>query len=265
LLNAKRPGFTRAIKSLRFDYSANGCRNLFLFVLISLALIAQPLHASELQPFIADYEIFYGDIRLGKANYRFSHTQDEDYRFDFVSNLRFLIFSDDRVVSTELSYEDSQLLPRYYSHDRKGTGRDYFEEIRFDHSKNLIRSTYGKESQEFAWEKDVVDGLTVQLQLMLDLQRGIKRPKYKILDVNRIREREFSFVGEETIKLADEDYHSVIYQVVRDNDRRKTQMWFSPERNYLPVQMVHYSKGKKRFNAHLVKYREFNGAEAPGE
>jgi hypothetical protein len=42
-------------------------------------------------------------------------------------------------------------------------------------------------------------------------------------------------------------------------------MWFSPERNYLPVQMVHYSKEKKRFNAHLVKYREFVGAEAPGE
>jgi hypothetical protein len=74
-----------------------------------------------------------------------------------------------------------------------------------------------------------------------------------------------SFVGEETIKLANEDYHSVICQVVRDNNLRKTQMWFSPERNYLPVQMVHYSKGKKRFNAHLVKYREFNGAEAPGE
>jgi hypothetical protein len=74
-----------------------------------------------------------------------------------------------------------------------------------------------------------------------------------------------SFVGEETIKLANEDYHCVIYQVVRDNNRRKTQMWFSPERNYLPVQMVHYSEGKKRFNAHLVKYREFDGAEAPGD
>jgi hypothetical protein len=83
--------------------------------------------------------------------------------------------------------------------------------------------------------------------------------------VNRIREREFSIVGEETITLANEDYHSVIYQVVRDNNRRKTQLWFSPERNYLPVQMVHYSKGKKKFNAHLVRYREFEGLDIPGE
>lgn len=236
-----------------------------IFILILIAFIARPLPANELQQFTADYEIFYGDIRLGKANYRFSHVQDQHYRFDFVSDLSFLIFWDDRIVSTELTYEDSRLLPLYYSHDRKGTGSDYFEEIRFDRSENVIRSTYGEEQQEFAYEKDVVDGLTVQLQLMLDLQRGIQQPRYKILDVNRIREREFSFVGEETITLANEDYHSVIYQVVRDNNRRKTQMWFSPERNYLPVQMVHYSKGKKKFNAHLVRYREFEGLDIPGE
>ena len=82
MLNAKRFSFTHPIECLRSDYSANGRRNIFLFALIAMALIAQPLRASELQQFIADYEIFYGDIRLGKANYRFSHTQDENYRFD---------------------------------------------------------------------------------------------------------------------------------------------------------------------------------------
>ena len=232
-----------------------------IFIVLLIALFSQPLYATGLQEFTADYEIYYGDIRLGKANYRLRHIKDNFYRFDFVSDLRFLIFTDNRVVSSELAYEDSHLLPSYYSHDRKGTGLDYFEEIRFDRSENLIHSTYKNESEEFVYEKDIVDGLTVQLQLMLDLQHGIKRPKYKILDVNKVREREFSLAGEETITLESVDYHSVIYQVVRDNDRRKTQMWFSPERNYLPVQMVHFSKGKKKFNAHLVNYNEFDHAE----
>ncbi len=234
-----------------------------IFIITLIAFLVQPLlatdlHASEIQEFTADYEIYYGDIHLGKANYRFSHTKDNYYRFDFVSDLRFLIFWDERVVSSELAYEDLHLLPSYYSHDRKGTGRDYFEEIRFSRSENLIHSTYKKESMEFDYQKDIVDGLTVQLQMMLDLQRGIKQLKYRILDVNKIRDREFSFVGEETIKVQNVDYHSVIYQVVRDNNKRKTQMWFSTERNYLPVKMVHFSKGKKQFNAHLVNYREFD-------
>ena len=64
-------------------------------------------------------------MRLGKANYRFSQVQDQHYRFDLVSELRFLFFWDDRVVSTELTWEDSRLLPLFYSHDRKGTGSDY--------------------------------------------------------------------------------------------------------------------------------------------
>ena len=232
---------------------------------IFLAFFTPALYASEIQEFSADYEIYYGDISLGKANYRFSHSRDNNYRFDFASDLRFLIFWDERIVSSELVYEEPHLLPSYYSHDRKGTGRDYFEEIRFDSTANVIRSTYLKESQEFVYEKDIVDGLTVQLQLMLDLQRGIERPKYKILDVNRVREREFSLVGEETINLQNVDYPSVIYQVVRDNDRRKTQMWFSPERNYLPVKMVHFSKGKKKFNARLLSYNEFDSAAGSGD
>lgn len=236
-----------------------------IFLSLLLTFLSQPLLAAELQQFEADYEIFYGDIHLGKANYRFTHTEDNHYRFDFASELSFLIFSDQRVVSSELSYEDWNLRPRYYSHDRKGTGRDYLEEIHFDRAANVIRTSYLKETREYPYENDVVDGLTVQLQLMIDLQRGIKRPKYKIIDANKVREREFSFVGEETIQLQGVDYPSVVYQVVRDNNKRKTQMWFSTGRDYLPIQMVHFSKGKKKFNAHLVDYREIDSAQPSRE
>lgn len=231
-------------------------------ILLSLLLflLTRPLCAAELQQFTADYEIFYGDIRLGKANYRLTHAGGNQYHFDFASELSVLIFSDERVVRSEISLDDWHLRPNYYSHDRTGTGRDYLEEIHFDPADNVIRTTYLKENREYPYENDVVDGLTVQLQLMLDLQHGIERPKYKIIDANRIREREFSFAGEETIQLEGVDYPSVIYQVVRDNNKRKTQMWFSTERNFLPIQMVHYSKGKKKFNAHLVNYKEINQA-----
>ena len=234
---------------------------MFIRILLLIALCAQPLFAAEIQEFSADYEIYYGDIHLGKANYRLSHSQDNHYRFDFASYLSFLIFWDERNVSSDLVYEDQQLRPSYYRHDRKGTGRDYLEEIVFDRSNNRIRATYGKESKELDYEKDVIDGLTMQLQMVLDLQRGIERPKYWIVDFNRFKEYEFSFAGAETIKIQDVDYESVIFQVVRSHERRKSQMWFSTEHNYLPVRMVHFSKGKKKFNTHLVNYIEFDSAD----
>lgn len=227
-----------------------------MFILVLIVFMVPPLAASEIKGFTADYGIYYGNIHLGTASYRFGHVKENIYHFDFVSDLRFLIFSDERIVRSENFYEDQHLRPSYYSHDRKGTGPDYFEEIRFDRSENLIRSTYKDDSQEFAYEEDIIDGLSVQLQMMLDLRRGIKQPKYKILDVNRIREREFSFVSEETISVFNVTYQSVMYQLVRDNDRRKTQIWFSPEHNYLPVQMVHFAKGKKKFNARLIRFHE---------
>jgi len=230
--------------------------------LVVIVLCTQPLFAAEIQEFSADYEIYYGDIHLGKANYRLSHSKDNFYRFDFASELSFLIFWDERNVSSDLVYEDQRLLPSHYRHDRKGTGRDYLEEIVFDRANNRIRATYGKESKELDYEKDMIDGLTMQLQMALDLQRGIERPKYRIVDFNRLKEYEFSFAGTETINIQDLDYESVIFQVVRNHERRSTQMWFAPERNYLPLKMVHFSKGKKRFNAHLVNYIEFDSADS---
>lgn len=228
-----------------------------------IVFFSQPILAADLQEFTANYQINFGDIELGTANYRFSHTGDSEYLFDFSSDLRFLVFWDEREVKTELVLEGSRLVPRYYSHDREGTGRDYLEEIAFDSSEAVIRTTYLKETQEFDYEKGVVDGLTVQLQMALDLQQGAKQLRYKIIDSNRIREREFQLVGEETITIQGEDCHTVIYEVVRDNNKRKTRMWFSTERNYLPVQMVHFTKGKKRFNAHLVNYSEHDSSSLP--
>jgi len=79
-----------------------------IFIAIFVAFFVQSLRASEIQEFTAEYEILYGDLRLGKANYRFSNSLGDHYRFDFSSELRFLIFSDARVVKSELIYEDKQ-------------------------------------------------------------------------------------------------------------------------------------------------------------
>ena len=236
-----------------------------ILIFVLLTIFFQPLHAAEIQEFTADYEIYFGERRLGQASYRFSHNAGSSYRFDFTSKLRFFIVWDERNVSSEIDYEAPFLLPSYYSHDRKGTGRDYFEEIRFEPSEDRIQTSFKKKTKEFSYEKDIIDGLTVQLQMMLDLQRGIERPKYKILDVNKVREREFSFVSEELVNIQDVDLHSVVYQVVRDNNKRKTQMWFSTERNYLPVKLVHFTKGKKQFSAQLASYREFDSAVAAAD
>jgi hypothetical protein len=151
-------------------------------------------------------------------------------------------------------------VPTYYSHDRSGTGRDYQEEVHFDSARGVIRSRFRDETVEFDYDRDVVDGLTVQLQLMLDLQKGNRHPRYKILDENEIREREFRFIGEDMITIQNEECHTLVYELVRANDRRTTRLWFSTERDFLPVQMVHFSKGKKRFNAHLVDYDEVTEA-----
>jgi len=234
--------------------------HMFAYVLLAVALYAPSVIAAEIQEFSAEYEIYYGNIHLGKANFHLSHSKENGYRLDFTSHLSFLIFWDKRVASSEFVHEDQRLFPSYYRHDRKGTGRDYLEELVFDRPNSRILATYQKENKVIDYEQDIIDGLTMQLQFMLDLQRGVQRPQYRIVDFNKLKEYEFSFVREETVNLANVAYDSVMFRVVRDHERRETQIWFSPERNFLPIKMAHFSKGKKKFNTHLVDYIEFDSS-----
>lgn len=226
-------------------------------LVLTLMLVSLPAFASKLTGFTAEYQVYYGDYNLGAGRYTLAHTQGDEYKFSFHSKMRFLLmFSDKRWVESDFLYQNDQVLPIRYQHKREGTGPDYFDKIVFDVSANQIRSVHKKDEYKLDYDDLVRDGLSVQLQLMLDLRRGMKRPKYKILDENKLREREFSYVKDEILTIEGKQYDCVMYQVVRSSKKRKTQMWFSKDHDYQPVMMAHYSKDKKRFNARIVSFKE---------
>ena len=235
----------------------------YVYALLMM-IFSMSLNAAPIPEFSAKYEVYYGDYSLGTGRYELAQTAEDQYKFSFVSKMRFfLMFTDKRWVSSTFEYKDDQILPIRYEHKREGTGPNYYDVIKFDAAANLIDSVHKKDHYKQDYNALIRDGLSVQLQLMLDLRRGVKHPKYLILDENELKEREFSFIKEETLKIEGKVYDCVLYQVVRSSNSRKTQMWFSIKDNYQPVMMAHYSKEKKRFNARLVSYHEEKAIAVP--
>lgn len=222
--------------------------------LILLLTWTQLVSAQALDDFTAEYDVLYGNIKLGKGVYTLRHLQNDTYNFQFISNMRFLIFSDKRRVDVDFNYADNQVLPIRYTHKRSGTGVDYIDVVTYDKNTNKIHSVHKGEVYQQEYDELIRDGLSAQLQLMLDLKRGLKTPSYKILEMNRVKERYFEFVKEETITLDEKEYRCVVYQVVRDKKKRRTVMWFSIDNNFQPVKMIHFAKDKKKFNAKLTFY-----------
>ncbi len=220
-----------------------------------LAGLVMPSYAEPLDEFVADYNVYYGDYKLGEGVYTLTHIEDDEYLFNFKSKMRFLlVFSDKRDVDVSFEYKDQQVLPIKYTHNRKGTGRDYVDLIEFDRSKNQIHSEHDDEIYQQNYDAEVRDGLSAQMQLFIDLQQGNKTPSYPILEANKVKRRYFEFVREEEVEVHGRKYNTVVYQVVRDKKKRRTMMWFSVDHNYQPVRMVHFDKDKKKFNAELTYF-----------
>ena len=210
--------------------------------------------AAQLKDFDAEYAIYYGDFKLGEGEYHLRRKPSGLYAFSFHSEMQFLIFSDRREVSSELNIINGQAVPNHYQHKREGTGKDYLDEIIFDVESGIIKSSARDDFQEFDYDAQVKDALTAQLQLFLDLRKGSKSPSYMILESNKIKRHYFEFIRQETIRIKDQAYNTVVYQVVRDKKKRRTVMWFSVDHQYQPVKMVHFDRDKKKFNAELSAF-----------
>lgn len=231
---------------------------IFSFIFTSVGFCSQTI-AADIPQFQADYKVYYGDRHLGEGRYTLKKSRTSDsYQFHFSSQLSFLIFSDKRDVQSTFAYTNTHLLPRHYSHERKGSGPDYLDTINFDKKSGRITSIHKGKTIELSYDQTIRDGLTVQLQLMLDLQRGGEKLSYTILDDNRIKLRNFNNLGMEAISINNKTYHCIKIEILRRNSKRKTHMWFSPAHNYQAIQMAHFVDNKQKFNAHLIKYTELN-------
>jgi hypothetical protein len=128
------------------------------------------VRADSLKPFIADYNVYYGDFKLGEGEYQLKQLQTDIYNFRFNSQLRFLFISDKRNVDVDFRFQDNQVLPMRYTHRRSGSGSDYTDIVIYDKANNNINSEHKGEIYEQEYDSLIRDALSAQLQLMLDLK-----------------------------------------------------------------------------------------------
>ena len=239
--------------------------------------------------FTAKYKFYYKWIKMGEGQYVFSKQPDvlSDnsalYRFAFNSKLRFLFFSDRRQAYSDFTVSNGVIYPQTYYHEREGSGDDYTEQVTFDWDRRLIDARFLKKQYQLdlnSPEKPiqgqaalnsyttVLDGLAVQFQLFLDIRKhpDHKAYKYPILEPFGLMERTFEFDGIENIELEvngeDVLLECAVYSVKREQKKFRTLMYFAKDLGYLPVQLVHYTKGKKQFSAILSEFETTAAIEA---
>ena len=228
-------------------------------IYLIIAFAATPTLASAIiTPFEATYAVYYGSLKLGEVRYRFKKHSQDIYQFDFDSQLRMLLLTDQRSVISHFKHQEKTLVPIYFTHQRSGTGKEYSEEIYFRQDSNTIDSQYKNRFKKTSYSASIYDPLSVQLQMRMDLLNNITELEYDIMLKNKVDEFRFRYHGSETLAFEEAGtFKTLKFEFVSDKRDKTTWLWFAESMEYLPLRIMYTEKGKNKgkVNMHLLRYQ----------
>ncbi|PPI85668.1 DUF3108 domain-containing protein [Marinobacter maroccanus] len=209
--------------------------------LICLGILAGPvtLHAQTeagLTPFEASYTAaMEKGLSLNGTAKRALTSQGNDvwlYRTDVDS---FIVSIDESLV---FRWEDGQVIPMRYRYRLSGfLVSDRKHSIDFDWSEGIATGEYKGKPFELALEESLLDPLGYQLQLHQDIKNGKREMTYRVLDGNSIDTDRFAVINGENMSTGSQQRTTLKAEKIREDSKRQTLMWFSPEQNFLLVRL----------------------------
>lgn len=224
--------------------------------MVSFAASSSPSQTAQdhvLTPFNATYKVSKGRLNLGSAKRQLSQIAENRFTFSYFSDLSFLILSDHRRETSELTVDQQVVTPLRYLFKREGTGSDKSTTLSFNGS-NIIDTENDTEinaDSNIHW----YDEISYQLQMKLDLAAGKTEMKYYLIDhKKRDKLYHFKVVANETIEVPAGKIETVKLQRIRKNSDRLTEFWLAPDLGYLLVRIRQERDGSEVADAQLEKY-----------
>lgn len=122
-------------------------------------------------------------------------------------------------------------------------------EVHFDPDNNIIRSLKKKEWTEHPWSPNVLDRLSQQEQMRLQLLRADSPPKrisLSIIDGPRIKLKHFDLVEAGPLETEVGTLNTVHYTLSHDDpSERSSDAWLATEHDFLMVLTEHIEDGSK--------------------
>ncbi|WP_444909000.1 DUF3108 domain-containing protein [Microbulbifer sp. TRSA005] len=220
---------------------------IFFSSLFFLFLSTQSL-ASQLEPFKATYTARYNGISVTAT--RELTGQEGSWRLDFNT---FALFASIKEYSRFIS-QDGNITPYHYEYRRKGLGRDRGTILSFEPDKGMVFNVSNPERDMENVSPNILDKLSYQMQLTLDVAAGKENLQYEVADGKKIRKYTFAKEGTEVVKTPMGKVEAIKVRRVRDADsERETTVWIAPQWNYALVKLVQREENGKKYQITLKK------------
>ena len=156
------------------------------------------------------------------------------------------------IEETKFTISSGQIRPLTYSNIDQSEISGLNDSIEFDWAGQVARSKRKGKTFTVPLEDGVLDPLTVELRVRLDLENGLQVATYRVHEVEEIRTYRVSRLPLETIRAAGLQFKSVHLVIDAGRKNRQLHYWLAPELAYLPVQLKQLHNGKVEARAILI-------------
>lgn len=245
------------------------CCFIFLSCSLSLTVQAEVLTSNIVKPnnkqtsepliqaYIAQYSLIHKDDQVGTGIRQLSYLEDGTAKYSYHSNIKWLIFSDNREETSWVKLMNNIVVPTHYVYKREGTGRDKGYEWTYDQVKNSAKDITRKREITLDFANNVQDKLSYHLQHRLNLithkDLPYKNYTYPVISTSgSVNDYVYQFDGEEELILPYGLVKTVKYKREVLEKNRITYAWFAPELNYMMVKLYQIKADVEQFEAQLI-------------
>ena len=163
--------------------------------------------------------------------------------------------------TSEFTLEADRVVPRAYRSVDELTKDKTRADVVFDWQQLELDGEINGEPAEQAISEDLHDRVSIQYQLMHDLQNDALRHQYRLFDIDEIKVLNVTQVGTREIRTPAGTFDAIGIRHQAEGSSRTTTLWCVGELDYLPVVIEQHRKGKLRLRATLKHYRELSDGE----
>jgi hypothetical protein len=199
-------------------------------------------------PFVATYQVAWHGIAAGDSTVTLAAPAQTPGTFIYSSNIKAhgifrLVFPDALIQSSTFTLADGHIVPLRYQ--EMGQARDHRDDVdlTFDPTTGRVHGTSETHAVDAPLDTGIQDPMSVQIELMRQLQAGLAPKQFKLFDKDQAKEYFYTRERSEILKTPLGELETVVYRSDRPGSDRVTRLWLAPTLNYLPLQAARSRNG----------------------
>ena len=121
----------------------------------------------------------------------------------------------------------------------------------FDWEDSLITGHYKDRAIKLPLTGNIIDKVSLQIAIIMDIRRGIDQSEYYILDKDKIQVVQVNRNSSAIINVPFGKFEAIEINRSNPNSNRINTLWLAPELDYIPVKITQEEDGKIVFSASL--------------